>query len=133
MRTRPFPLSLPLSLRASIRDPAHSPATPHRRALALWRGDNGLTLALTVTRKFVAHTEFLMMLWPNPRLRIVWQRLRYALVEACLKAGVPPPPQELPPRPEARKVPAASAPASSSSSSSSSPSDGLCIPSNFGV
>ena len=110
------------------------------RAVVLWKGDSGLLLALTVARKFVAHTEFLITLWPNECtsryyviilafqraydlssslravLRTVWHRLRYMVVEACLKAGVVPPSLDLPRRPETNK----GSPALSSSSGSPS-------------
>ncbi|PIL34193.1 transcription factor [Ganoderma sinense ZZ0214-1] len=94
----------------SVSQGAHSPTRDHRKslllywhisnirkALALWKTDHGLINALEFAKRCAAHTEFLLMLWPNSRLRYVWQELRYQLVAACLEVGIPPPPPSLPP------------------------------------
>ncbi|KAI0823181.1 hypothetical protein BC628DRAFT_1385050 [Trametes gibbosa] len=69
------------------------------RALVLWENDRTLTLALDAAKVFVLPLEYLMRLWPCARQRETWQRLRYRLVEACLKAGITPPAPTLPPPP----------------------------------
>ncbi|KAH9846413.1 hypothetical protein C2E23DRAFT_744131 [Lenzites betulinus] len=67
------------------------------RALLLWENDQTLHLALDAAKVFVLPLEYLMCLWPCPKQREAWQRLRYRLVEACLKAGIAPPTPTLPP------------------------------------
>ncbi|EJF65111.1 hypothetical protein DICSQDRAFT_132648 [Dichomitus squalens LYAD-421 SS1] len=67
-----------------------------RKALALWKADKGLIYALEFAKRISVHIEFLMMYWPNMRLRQLWQTVRFSLVEACLKAGIPPPDPALP-------------------------------------
>ncbi|KAI1796440.1 hypothetical protein LXA43DRAFT_912176 [Ganoderma leucocontextum] len=67
-----------------------------RKAIALWKADHGLIRALEFAKRCAEYAEYLLMLWPNFRLRQVWQALRYSLVDACLEAGIPPPPPSLP-------------------------------------
>ncbi|KAI8971146.1 hypothetical protein BD414DRAFT_226070 [Trametes punicea] len=66
------------------------------KALALWRADPTLTIALTASKTFVKRAEYLMMFWPSPAQRQQWQELRYHLVEACLEAGIAPPEPSIP-------------------------------------
>ncbi|RPD56159.1 hypothetical protein L227DRAFT_508824 [Lentinus tigrinus ALCF2SS1-6] len=68
------------------------------KALVLWREDPTLTIALEASKTFVKRTEYLMMFWPSAQQRREWQKVRYELVEACIKSGVPPPEPTLPPR-----------------------------------
>ncbi len=90
------------------------------RALILFRSDPSLLLALEAGKVFARPLEYLLRIWPcrgryclqsqsmrwlmSPHFlrgatdqRQRWQELRYELVEACLRAGVPPPPPTLPP------------------------------------
>ncbi|RPD63893.1 hypothetical protein L227DRAFT_572339 [Lentinus tigrinus ALCF2SS1-6] len=67
-----------------------------RRALALWQNDPDLIYGLEVSKRFAEHTEYLMLFWPNTRLRQVWQEIRVRLVAACLQAGIPPPSSSIP-------------------------------------
>ena len=110
----------------------------------LWRGDRGLTLALTVACRFAKYAEFLILLWPNPRayslpssalslslsficnaadslpspgLRMIWQQIRFVLVESCLSAGVTPPSASLPVAPIQPEAGPSSAGSSSAGSS----------------
>ncbi|OJT02079.1 hypothetical protein TRAPUB_7495 [Trametes pubescens] len=66
------------------------------KALILWRTDHTLIIALEASKSFARRTEYLMMFWPNPDQRREWQTLRYHLVRACLKSGVPPPEMSVP-------------------------------------
>ncbi|RPD73973.1 hypothetical protein L226DRAFT_488145, partial [Lentinus tigrinus ALCF2SS1-7] len=67
------------------------------RALILFKFDRSLLIALDASKAFVRPLEYLMRIWPCHEQRLKWQHLRSELVEACLKAGVPPPPPSLPP------------------------------------
>ncbi|KAI0761983.1 hypothetical protein BD413DRAFT_606933 [Trametes elegans] len=66
------------------------------KALVLWKADPTLMIALNASKSFARRAEHLMMFWPNPDQRREWQALRYQLVEACMKAGIPPPEVGLP-------------------------------------
>ncbi|KAI0702975.1 hypothetical protein C8T65DRAFT_655245 [Cerioporus squamosus] len=105
---------------AGLRRADQSPAQDHRksilifwfianirRALMLWGNDSDLIYALEVSKRFADHTEYLMLFWPNIRLRGVWQGVRMQLVAACLKAGIPPPSADIPRIPQS--APAAAA------------------------
>ncbi|KAI0655607.1 hypothetical protein C8Q70DRAFT_423051 [Cubamyces menziesii] len=67
------------------------------RALMLWENEISPTLALEAAKLFALPLEYLMQLWPSECQRDKWQGLRYVLVQACLKTGVPPPSPGLPP------------------------------------
>ncbi|KAH9891992.1 hypothetical protein C8Q73DRAFT_701962 [Cubamyces lactineus] len=67
------------------------------RAILLWENDINPTLALEAAKLFAIPLEYLMQLWPSECQRGKWQCLRYLLVQACLKTGVPPPSPGLPP------------------------------------
>ncbi|KAI0330797.1 hypothetical protein GY45DRAFT_1323136 [Cubamyces sp. BRFM 1775] len=67
------------------------------RALMLWENDISPVLALEAAKLFAMPLEYLMQLWPSECQREKWQYLRYVLVQACLKTGVPPPSPGLPP------------------------------------
>ena len=86
----------------------------------MWKADETLLIALEASKKFARRTEYMMMYWPNSRAcpfsplyvvwcmsdlmrycgsteqRKAWQDLRFELVAACLKSGVPPPDPSLP-------------------------------------
>ena len=85
----------------------------------LWENEISPTLALEAAKLFALPLEYLMQLWPSeckssdqlgsmdkPQYLLAafqtgqrdkWQGLRYVLVQACLKTGVPPPSPGLPP------------------------------------
>ncbi|KAI0718232.1 hypothetical protein C8T65DRAFT_737463 [Cerioporus squamosus] len=67
------------------------------RALILFKLDRSLLLALEAAKVFARPLEYLLRIWPCQDQRQKWQKMRYELVEACLEAGVPPPPPTLPP------------------------------------
>ncbi|KAI0754624.1 hypothetical protein C8Q80DRAFT_1247411 [Daedaleopsis nitida] len=66
------------------------------RALALFKGDPTLLVALDAAKSFSAPLELLMWFWPSQSTREQWEPLRYQLVHACLKGGVAPPDATLP-------------------------------------
>ncbi|KAI0754627.1 hypothetical protein C8Q80DRAFT_1266220 [Daedaleopsis nitida] len=79
---------------------------PHSRALMLWKADNTLTVALEAAKTFVKRGEYLMLFWPSTEQRREWTKVRFELVEACLKSGVPPPETNIPgPIPRAQNLP----------------------------
>ncbi|KAI0829653.1 hypothetical protein BC628DRAFT_1314422 [Trametes gibbosa] len=67
-----------------------------KKCVVLWQADPSLDLALAIACKAAGHLEHLLLFWPAPRLRQTWQNIRYELVEACLKSGVPPPSASIP-------------------------------------
>ncbi|KAI0655605.1 hypothetical protein C8Q70DRAFT_422985 [Cubamyces menziesii] len=72
------------------------------KALVLWKADPTLTIALEASKTFAKRAEYIMMFWPSAGQRRDWQDLRYALVQACLQAGISPP-ERCMPRPIPRK------------------------------
>ncbi|EIW63043.1 uncharacterized protein TRAVEDRAFT_69195 [Trametes versicolor FP-101664 SS1] len=76
-----------------------------KKCLVLWEADATLTLALTVACQSASYLEYFLMYWPATRLRQIWQGIRYQLVEACMKAGLPTPSAAIP-RPIPRNDPA---------------------------
>ncbi|KAI0356193.1 hypothetical protein OH77DRAFT_1423788 [Trametes cingulata] len=83
-----------------------------KKCLVLWEADPTLDLALSTACKGAKYLEYLLIFWPCDRIRMIWQNLRFQLVEACLKAGHPPPSAAIPrpiPRNHSAPVPASSA------------------------
>ncbi|KAI0718234.1 hypothetical protein C8T65DRAFT_639443 [Cerioporus squamosus] len=66
------------------------------KAMVLWRADPTLTIALEASKTFGKRAEYLMLFWPSSEQRREWQKLRYELVEACIKSGIAPPDASLP-------------------------------------
>ncbi|OJT13401.1 hypothetical protein TRAPUB_10036 [Trametes pubescens] len=84
-----------------------------KKCIVLWEADSTLTLALTTACQSASYLEYFLMYWPATRLRQIWQGIRYQLVEACFKAGLPPPSAAIPrpiPRNDAASVAAGTAP-----------------------
>ncbi|KAI0775649.1 hypothetical protein BD413DRAFT_491464 [Trametes elegans] len=67
-----------------------------RKCLVLWETDPTLDLALSIACKAASHLEYLLLFWPSIRVRQIWQDMRYGLVQACIKAGMPPPSAAIP-------------------------------------
>ncbi|PIL35204.1 transcription factor [Ganoderma sinense ZZ0214-1] len=66
------------------------------RALLLYKSDPTLLIALDAVKMHIKPLEFLMRLWPYDDQRQKWASLRREVVQTCLKAGVPPPPTDVP-------------------------------------
>ncbi|KAH9855245.1 hypothetical protein C2E23DRAFT_883200 [Lenzites betulinus] len=67
-----------------------------KKCVVLWEADPTLDLALSTACESASHLEYLLLFWPTTRLRQIWQNIRYELVNACMKAGVPPPSAAIP-------------------------------------
>ncbi|KAI8993760.1 hypothetical protein BD414DRAFT_480378 [Trametes punicea] len=67
-----------------------------KKCIILWEADNTLLLALTTACQAATYLEHLILFWPSDRVRAIWQKMRFQLVEACLEAGVPPPSPAIP-------------------------------------
>ncbi|KAH9891993.1 hypothetical protein C8Q73DRAFT_701968 [Cubamyces lactineus] len=75
------------------------------KALMLWRADPTLLIALIASKTFAMRVEYIMLFWPGAERRKEWQDVRYQLVEACIKAGIPPPDRTIPvPFPSVKNV-----------------------------
>ena len=92
----------------------------------LWKADPTLLIALIASKTFAMRVEYIMLFWPgagepssifkfnaglcsmyftHAERRKEWQDVRYQLVEACIKAGIPPPERTIPvPFPSVRNV-----------------------------
>ncbi|KZW00891.1 hypothetical protein EXIGLDRAFT_603573 [Exidia glandulosa HHB12029] len=62
------------------------------RSLLIWQCDNTLSLALEVAHAFLPPIDYLSGLWPCPSQRAKYRALHERLTEACLSAGMNPPP-----------------------------------------
>ncbi|KAI0675013.1 hypothetical protein C8Q78DRAFT_1162108 [Trametes maxima] len=79
-----------------------------KKCLVLWEADPTLDLALKVGCRAAEHLEHLLLYWPSSRVRLIWQNMRFELVQACIQAGVPPPARSIP-RPIPRNAAAGAA------------------------
>ncbi|KAI0645408.1 hypothetical protein C8Q79DRAFT_964451 [Trametes meyenii] len=79
-----------------------------KKCLVLWEADPTLDLALKVGCRAAGQVEHLLLFWPSSRVRLIWQNMRFELVQACIQAGVPPPSKSIP-RPFPRNAAAAAA------------------------
>ncbi|KAF9515856.1 hypothetical protein BS47DRAFT_1315770, partial [Hydnum rufescens UP504] len=62
------------------------------QALEIWQQDQGILIALELSKSLLPAIEYLGTIFPSEVQQMKYRTLRHRLAQACIQAGIPPPP-----------------------------------------